>query len=261
MKKKVGLIGFGRIGSYIYQRSLASDLLVIDYTFDPDTTKTSELDSSMVLQDPVQIFSRDVDLVVELADFRVVRDYAERVLELSNLMVLSVTALADKNLTDNLLRVSERHNTRLFIPHGALLGMDGLYDARDSLEEVKIITTKNPKNIDFNFTDEWSAEDITSETTLYDGPTRGICGMFPRNVNAHAVVALSALGFDKTHSVLISDPNSDDALQHIIAKGGGTLLEVKRSSVIKGVTGDYTLLSIYGSIERAIGNLSGLTMV
>ncbi len=261
MKKQVGLIGYGRIGAYIHAKSKATGLFDIGFVYEPDNTKTAELDSSIVLQDPAEIFSRNIDLIVEAADFRVVRDYASRVLKQTDLMILSVTALADKNLYDELLRISVENGTRLLIPHGALLGMDGLYDARESLEEVQILTVKNPKNIDFQYTDEWSADMITDRTVVYDGPTRGICGMFPRNVNAHAVVALSAIGFDRTQSILISDPHSDDALQHITAKGGGTNLEVKRSSAIKGVTGEFTLISIYGSIERAIGTSQGVTMV
>ncbi|MGY5877221.1 MAG: aspartate dehydrogenase domain-containing protein [Candidatus Thorarchaeota archaeon] len=261
MKKQVGLIGYGRIGAYIHTKSKETGLFEIGFVYEPDKTKTTELDSSIILHDPEEIFSKTVDLIVEAADFRVVRDYANRVLKRTDLMILSVTALADKKLYGELLETSVEYGTRLLIPHGALLGMDGLYDTRGSLEEVQIITVKNPKNIDFNFTDEWSPDMITERTVLYDGPTRGICGMFPRNVNAHAVVALSALGFDRTHSTLISDPHSDDALQHIIAKGGGTVLEVKRTSVIKGVTGEFTLISIYGSIERAIGSLQGMTMV
>lgn len=259
--KKIGLIGFGRIGSYLYDKISGNKELVVDFVYEPLKEKTERLDRSIVMQDMEMVLDREVDLVVEAADFRVVKDYAPHLLKKTDMMVLSVTALADEELESTINRICEENGTRIGIPHGALLGMDGIFDARESLTDVQVITTKNPRNIDFSFTDKYQADDITEETVLYDGPTRGICSMFPRNVNAHAVVALSGLGFDRTRSKLITDPHSDDALQHVIAEGGGTLLEIKRSSVIKGVTGEYTLISLYGSIVRALSSPPGISVL
>ncbi len=259
--KKIGLIGFGRIGSYLFNKISSNEELVVDFVYEPMTEKTDDIDSSIVMRDMDMVLERDVDFVVEAADFRVVKDFAPQILKKTDMMILSVTALADTKLESTLKSICNKNGTRIGIPHGALLGMDGIYDARDTLTDVQVITTKNPRNIDFDFTDEFQAADITEETVLYDGPTRGICSMFPRNVNAHAVVALSGLGFDRTRSKLITDPNSDDALQHVIAEGGGTLLEIKRSSVIKGVTGDFTLISLYGSVVRALSSPPGISVL
>ncbi len=261
MTNTIGLLGFGRIGSYILEQTLMNPQIEVACVFEPDKSKTLALDSSLVLSKEDEMLESDVDLVVEAADFRVVQHLAPQVLENTNMMILSVTALSDKKLHERIQNICTEFKTRYFIPHGAILGMDGLFDARSTLEEVQIITIKNPRNIDFSFTDKWDPSDIKEKTTLYDGPTRGICSMFPRNVNAHAVVAMSCLGFDDTRSILITDPNSNDALQHITARGGGALLEIKRSSVIKGVTGDFTLASIYGSVIRSLGSPSGLSLV
>lgn len=258
---RIGIIGFGRIGSYLHDRISENDDLDVSFVYDPIEEKTSDLRSSIVLDSPDMITSQDVDLVVEAADFRVVNKYAPAILEKTDMLILSVTALAEKKLSDQLDDICSNNDTRLLIPHGALLGMDGIYDARNTLDEVRVITTKNPKNIDFSFTGDYDREDITEKTTLYEGPTRGICSKYPRNVNAHAVVALSGIGFDRTTSILISDPVSDDALQHVIATGGGTRLEIKRSSAIKGVTGEYTLVSLYGSLIRALTRESGMNIV
>jgi aspartate dehydrogenase len=259
--KKIGLIGFGRIGSYLYDKISDNKDLAVDFVYETIKEKTAGLDSSIVVQDMEMVLNREADLVVEAADFRVVKDYAPHILKKTDLMVLSVTALADAKLESNLYSICKKNGTRIGIPHGALLGMDGIFDARESLTDVQVITTKNPRNIDFSFTDKYEADDIKEVTVLYDGPTRGICSMFPRNVNAHAVVALSGLGFDRTRSKLITDPHSDDALQHVIAEGGGTLLEIKRSSAIKGVTGEYTLVSLYGSIIRALSSPPGISVL
>ncbi|MHA1977787.1 MAG: aspartate dehydrogenase domain-containing protein [Candidatus Hodarchaeales archaeon] len=261
IKKKIGLIGFGRIGAYLYKRIQENENIDVNFIYEPVSEKIESLDKSILLSNPEEILSKTVDLVIEAADFRVVKKYAPEILKRNDLLILSATALVDEKLVSILNENCSKYNTRYFIPHGALLGMDGLFDARETLEEVQVTTWKNPRNIDFGFTHKFNKSDITEETVLYDGPTKGICSMFPRNVNAHAVVALSCLGFERTHSKLIADPNSDDAIQLIKATGGGAELEIKRSSVIKGVTGDFTLVSLYGSVIRALSRKYSMNIV
>lgn len=252
MKKKIGLIGYGMIGSYLLKRIERDSELEIAFVYDFDTEKTAVLRDSIVVKDPKNIGEKAVDLVVEAADFRAVRSFAHAVLKRNNMLILSVSALADTKFADELNKICETNGTKMYIPHGALLGMDGLQDARDSLDEVSIVTRKHPRNIDFSFTDKFKREDIIEETVLYDGPTRGACKLFPRNVNSHAVVAISGIGFDKTKSKLIADPKSSMAKHHVIAKSKNTVLEIKRSSTIKGVTGEYTLISVYGTMKRIL---------
>ncbi|MFW9779477.1 MAG: aspartate dehydrogenase domain-containing protein [Candidatus Heimdallarchaeota archaeon] len=261
MPKMIGLVGFGRIGSYLFEKAQENKDIEVSFVYEPSVEKTDSLDKSIVLDTPEDVFNQTVDLIVEAADFGAVKDYAPLILEKNNIMILSATALADQKLLESVTEISFANKTRIFIPHGALLGMDGLFDARKTLVEVEVTTWKHPRNIDFSFTDEFSEENITEETVLYEGPTRGACSQFPRNVNAHAVVALSCIGFERTKSKLIANPDSDDAIQLVIARGGGASLEIRRASVIKGVTGDYTLVSLYGSVIRALTQPYGLTVV
>lgn len=259
--KKIGLLGFGRIGSYLFDSVANNEEIEVEFVYDPMVEKLQRLDRSIVLEDMDNFLEKEVDLIVEAADFRVVKEYAPLILEKADMMILSVTALADKKLEKNLLGIAMENGTRIYIPHGALLGMDGIFDAKEVLTDVQVITVKNPRNIDFSFTSDFEEDEIKDETVLYDGPTRNICSLFPRNVNAHAVVAMAGIGFDRTRSKLIANPNSDDAFQHVIAEGGGTRLEIRRSSAIKGVTGEYTLVSLYGSVVRALAKHSGYTVV
>lgn len=252
MKKKIGLIGFGRIGSALLKKTQEDNEMAIGFIYETVVDKTRGIDDAMLLKDPKEIRTKAVDLVVEAADFRAVGSVAPEVLRQNDMLILSAAALADKNLNDQLRKICEDNRTKIYIPHGALLGMDGLQDARDTLEEVSIVTRKHPKNIDFSFTDKFKQEDIVEETVLYDGPTSGACKIFPRNLNSHAVVAISGIGFDRTKSKLIADPRSSEAKHHIIAKCKDTVFEIEISSAIKGVTGEYTLVSVYGTIRRIL---------
>lgn len=260
MKKKVGLIGYGRIGSYLFKKIKEDNELETDFIYEIAAEKTRGIDDSILLKDPKDISTKAVDLIVEAADYRAVRSLAPEVLKKNDMLILSVATFADEKLSSQLKRTCEEHGTRMYIPHGALLGMDGLQDAGDTLEEVSIVTRKPPRNIDFSLADKFKRKDIVEETVLYEGPTRGACKMFPRNVNAHAVVAISGIGFDRTKSRLIAVPGSSEAKHHIIAKGKNTVFEILRSSTIKGVTGEYTLVSVYGTIKRILTQRYGINI-
>jgi predicted dinucleotide-utilizing enzyme len=107
---------------------------------------------------------------------------------------------------------------------------------------------KSPHNVDCAAAGI-DPNDIKEETTLYDGPTRGICPLFPRNVNTHAAIAYAGIGFDRTHSLLQVSPEWSDAIVEIYAKGPGINLSVARNESITGVTGASTPASIYNTVQ------------
>lgn len=259
--KRIGVIGFGRIGSSLCDKINQTRDLKVDYVYEIDREKSKGLDKSVLIADPKEFDERKVDLVVEAADFRAVEAFAPRVLKKSDMLILSASALANADLEKRLQEISAAGGHRFYVPHGALLGMDGFQDARQAFDEVSITTIKAPKNLDFTFQTKWKMEEIKTKTILHDGPVRESCKLFPRNVNSHAVLALSSLGFDKTRSILVADPTSTVASHHIVARGGGATTEIIQASPIKGVTGDFTLASVFGTVQRMLVERSGLNIV
>lgn len=255
---RIGIIGYGRIGSSLSKKVIEDDILELGFIYEVDQAKIQSVDKSLLLQDPHDLDKFNIDLVVEAADAKAVRELAPDLLKKVDLLMLSVTALADKKFEAELRNICEEYRTKLFIPHGAIVGIDGIQDARDVLEEVSITTTKHPRNLDFSYINEIDREDITKPTVVYEGPTRGICTKFPRNVNVHAVLAFAGIGFDRTQSKLIADPNVEEAAHHIIAKSPDITIDLKISSKIKGVTGEFTLTSVYGTTRRIADNRSGV---
>ncbi|KPN30005.1 hypothetical protein SY89_00725 [Halolamina pelagica] len=66
------------------------------------------------------------------------------------------------------------------------------------------------------------------------------------------------MGLDDTSSRLVADPDQASAYHRITATGPGFELEAVRDSAIEGVTGDYTLVSTWGSVRRVLGADEGL---
>jgi len=248
-RRTIGIIGYGRIGSYVYEQINSRPELGLEIVFvhDMDKERIADLPQELVLDRAEDFMSRNPDMICELAHPNVSRAYGTMFLEKTDYFLLSVTALADAELEAALNETALKSGTRLYIPHGGVMGLDAIVEGRDGWEEVRFVMKKNPKNLDFT----WSGIDpstVTGITTLYEGPTRGICPKFPRNVNTHATVALGGIGFDRTHSTLIADPSLNAAILEIYARGGGVDLELKRTGIITGVTGVATLRSVMRSL-------------
>ena len=248
---RVGLIGYGQIGRAVHQKIEEDSANGMEVVFVHDqivSEATEQLPDDLFLEDLGNFAERTPDLVVEMAHPEVTRQWGTEILEKTNYMFISVTALADAELEKSIKETALRCNTRAFVPHGGVVGMDALLENRDVLEEVHVIMKKPPHNVDCANAGI-NPDDIKEETVLYDGPTRGICPIFPRNVNTHAAIAYAGIGFDRTHSLMIVNPEWKTAIVEIEARGPGLELRVSRNESITGVTGASTPASIYNTVQ------------
>jgi aspartate dehydrogenase len=252
-RKKIGIIGFGQIGSSLYHHIQEDPdrLFEVAFIYEINPEAAGRIPANLRLNNFPDFERLSPDLVVEAAHPAAVRQFGSGVLRKTNLMIMSVSSLHDKELEDSLLDACRKNGTTLFIPHGATLGLDGLRDGLSIWEEVTITMRKNPVNISFDKAPHLKP-DSKKPVVIYDGATRGILPLFPKNVNSHATLAIATLGLDRTRSILISDPNISESIIEIAAKGSGTSIEISRRNPIKGVTGKLTLLSAFESIKNIL---------
>jgi aspartate dehydrogenase len=252
-RSRVGLIGMGYIGSYVYGQIAAQPELGLEVAFvaDQESGRLESFPADLVLEDLSTVAERRPDLIVEMAHPDVTRRWGQQFLTQCDYMPLSLTAFADADLHDRVLAAAAAHETCLYVPHGAVVGLDSLFECRDVWESVTVTMRKNPRNMDVGKASGPGGGEITSPTIIYDGPTRGVCPLFPRNVNSHAAVALAGVGFDRTRSVLVADPSLDVSVIEIVARGQGVEMTIQRSNPLKGVSGTFTLRSIWSCICRA----------
>lgn len=244
--RRIGIIGYGQIGSYVVKRLQERKDIVVAFVHDQDQSRLDDLPGEIILEDLSRFEQREVDLVCELAHPEVSTKWGRRILESVDYLMLSVTALASEALYKTLTDTALAARTKLFIAHGGVMGLDAIIDGREMWEDVTMEMRKHPANLDF--TVSGMNPDIQEETVLYDGATRDLCSLFPRNVNTHATLALAGIGFDRTHSVLIADPRTSSAALSVTAEGGGVDLRLSRQEKITGVSGASTPWSVYKSI-------------
>ena len=256
---RIGLVGYGQIGRAVREMidGDPENGMQVVFVHDQVADATRDVSGDLVLSDLAAFPERQADLVVEMAHPSVTQAWGARILENTNYMLISVTALADRELEQTLDATSRSHGTRCFIPHGGAVGLDALYENRDVWEEVTVTMKKPPKNVDCAAAGV-DPDRITEQTVLYEGPTRGACPMFPRNVNTMASIAFAGIGFDRTHSILMVSPEWNTATVAVQARAPGLELNVERVEGITGVTGASTPASIYNSVQTIASTGSGI---
>ncbi len=247
--KKIGFLGCGKIGQAILAHVKEQRYAEVAFIADP----VAVIPGEPVVRFCEEALLEGVDLVIECATADVLKEKIDMILRHSDLLMFSVTAFSDAVFSEKAEQFCEEYGRRIFIPHGAILGLDGIFDGRKVWNEVKIITTKSPKSL---------GRTDTETSVVYDGPTREACRYYPRNVNVHAAIALAGIGFDRTHSVIISDPAVSTNAHTIVLKGDGIEISMDISSFAAGaVTGAYTPHSACGSVDRILGGMTGQLFV
>lgn len=245
--KTIGIIGAGVIGQALFNHIKGLEGIDVAFvlTSGRDGAGRDPAMAGVLTSDLQEALSRKVDLVLEAATPDMLASSAPQFLAHSDVCGFSCTALADKSVDAAIQAALAQSGRRFFVPHGAILGLDGLRDGRDQINEVVVTTTKSGKSF---------GHPADAIGTLFEGPTREVCARFPRNVNVHAAIALAGIGFDRTRSVVIADPSSNAMKHRITVSGNGLEWEINVSSIsLGGVTGSYTPTSAVGSLERILG--------
>lgn len=247
--RKIGFLGCGKIGQALYHHIKEKGYADVVFIEDPK----AEIPGETVVTKPDPKLYEQADLILECATASVLKEHLEQILSQADLLMFSVTAFSDPEFEQEAERLCEKYRRHIYLPHGAILGLDGIFDGRFVWKKVTIVTTKSPKSL--GRTDE-------ERTVVYDGPTRGACKAYPRNVNVHASIALAGIGFDQTCSKIISDPAVSTNAHEIHLEGDGMDIRMNIETFAAGaVTGAYTPHSACGSLDRICEEGSGRVFV
>ena len=247
--RQIGFLGCGKIGKALLEQAKklegSSVVFVQDLLYEEEN-----LD---IIREADEKTYEKCDLIIECATADVLKQHLELILKYADLLMFSVTAFADPDFEQKVHSLCARYHRIVYIPHGAILGLDGIFDGNKVWNKVSIETVKNPASL--GRADE-------KRTVVFEGATREGCKLYPRNVNVHAAVALAGIGFDRTRSCIISDPGVHTNSHIIRLEGEGVCMKIQVSSYSTGgVTGKYTPYSACGSLRRILEKKDGLKFV
>lgn len=240
--KRVGFLGCGKIGRALLNRvrETGNEAAFVQDIFYKEAADFPVVETA----DPAVL--QHVDLIVECATADALVENFDAMIAAADMLVFSLTAFSDEEFLCHAKSKAMECGHRIYFPHGAILGLDGILDARAIMSGASIETVKSPKSLGL---------DLAERTVVYEGSTRGACRAFPRNVNVHAAVALAGIGFDRTASRIVADPAASTNSHIISIEGEGIQFTIHVSSFTTGgVTGVYTPMSACGSLDRVLDN-------
>jgi aspartate dehydrogenase len=229
---KVALIGCGTIGTMIAKAIDAGSAGKVELAWLFDVRSEScellakKLRSKPKLAKNVEeiLADKSIDLVVEAASQAAVAQYALDVFESKkDLMIMSVGALGDEKLLENIKKKAERAGKKVHVPSGAILGIDGIKAAKIAgIEEATLTTRKPAKTLALSGYVRERGIDLTKikkPTVVFEGPAREAVKAFPESVNVAATLSLAGIGFDKTKVRIVADPSLDRNVHEIHVRG------------------------------------------
>jgi aspartate dehydrogenase len=265
MVKSIALIGCGTIGKEI---AFAVDSGKIKNAsivalFDKIKSAAEDLSSNLHNSNP-HIYSefsefisspsfRDTDVVVEAASQDAVNRFCKRILENGkSLIIMSVGALADQNLWSELLDKAYLSTSRIYIPTGAIAGIDAIRSVKHLIESVTLTTTKNPKALAdapfFNLAG-FDPFKINQKRLIYEGSADDAVKKFPSNVNIAAVLGLAGVGIGNTKVRIIIDPNTDRNQHEITVNGKFGEIAISVSNIPSATNPKTSFLAVLSAIE------------
>ncbi len=225
---KIGVIGCGAIGTEIC-KAINTKLISagLEGVYDKNAQNCERLLET--LENKPEILSPDemiskADIIVECASQAAVREFGSKILDSGkDLMILSVGALMEQDLLDKLIYSARTHNCRIYIPSGAITGLDGLKSASIApLDKVILTTTKNPQGLkDAPYVKEHKIQlgSFHERTLLFEGSAEEATKRFPANVNVAASLSLAGLGAKETKVKVFVDPKASRNIHEITVEG------------------------------------------
>jgi len=211
---RLGIIGCGAIGSDVAKAAdMMNDIEKI-YLHDSNPVAAKNLCISLkkASVQPVKEFLTDVDVVFEAASQQAVTTYAVAVLEAGkDFIIMSIGSLFDDVFRKRLEDIARKHHRKIYLPSGAVCGIDGVLAARiEKLDSVTLVTTKPPASL---------GKSVEQRTVVYKGTARDAVKQFPRNINVAACLSLAGVGFDETIVEIVADPVETRISHKILAHG------------------------------------------
>lgn len=234
MSDPIALIGYGAIARAILaeqHRQGAPQVTQVVVRPGKADAVQADLPDGCTAIETLNALSSQTSFVLECAGHEAVRTFGVEVLSRGiDFGVISVGALAEIAVLEELKAASLRHGAKAIVLPGAIGGIDALAAAGPALEDVRYVARKPPLSWRGSPADE--THDLTAiegTTALFEGTAREAALGYPKNANVVATVALAGVGFDRTGVTLLADPGAKGNTHEITASGGGYNFQFKTS--------------------------------
>lgn len=215
----LAIIGYGNIASmavaWLAKRPvtqltvLVRSAAVMEALQDPALAQAGA--SVQVTDDIATLIAGAPDLVVEAAGHSAVSRFGPDILMAGiDLVLVSVGALADAEVSKRLQEAACAGHARMILPPGAIGGID-LLSTLALAGSVKVTYRGTKPPAAWRGTLAEQSCDLTQlerPRVFFEGSAREAARLYPKNANVAATLALAGGGFETTQVQLIADPSA-----------------------------------------------------
>ena len=263
MKKiRVGIVGCGTIGSEIARacQDRLTDKISLIGICDLNDSKAHTLEET--LKERVSVMNlaeliKKADLIIEAASAKISADILKRAIAgKKNALIMSIGGLLGN---EDLLGKAREAGIKVYLPSGALCGIDGLKSASiGRIDSVMLTTRKPPKGLEgapYIETNKIDLSSIKEETVVFDGTANEAVSGFPQNVNVAAILSLVGVGGADTRVRIVTSPDYVKNVHEVEIRGESGVIMTRTENVPSKINPKTSQLAVFS----AIATLTGIT--
>lgn len=224
------LIGYGAIGRSVHQRiKELARVRITHIVVSPARVAVlqAELGEDVVVTERVP---ERTPLVLECAGHGALSGHVLPALQRGiECAVLSIGALSEAGLPEQLQAAADQGGTQLHLLAGAVGGIDALSAARlAGLHSVVYTGRKPPAGWRGSPAERVvNLDTLTEPAVILQASAREAARLYPKNANVAATLSLAGLGLDRTQVRLIADPTITENIHEIEAYGAFGQMQVR----------------------------------
>ena len=215
-KLRIGIVGCGAIGTSMAKaivKDFASQARLVSL-YDINKNKALGLARRLRAESSIVTHSLDylierVDLVIEAAEAKSCLSIARKALNNGcDIIIMSVGGIIAHK--DKLRNLAKKNKARVYIPSGAVCGVDALKAASEKkIKKIILTTRKNPKSFEYSGYIKRKGirlDKINRDTVLFSGNAGLAIKHFPQNINVAATLSIAGIGQRRTQVRIVACP-------------------------------------------------------
>ncbi len=222
---KIGIVGCGAIGGSL-AKVIAKDLsgkAELAALYDIDILKAKKLSQVIlkkkdaVVKNPGELIKKSrlvIECASSLCSYRIAKS---ALIKGRNIMVMSVGGIVSH--FQELSALAKKYQVNLYIPSGAISGIDALKAAKlGRIRKVILTTRKNPfsfRGVAYIKRRRIKLDKIKKDKVLFSGPAKEAVKQFPQNINVAAILSLAGIGLSKTQVKIVASPATKKNIHEI----------------------------------------------
>lgn len=223
---RVGIVGAGTIGAELAHHCLTTFKeevrLVGIVDADANRERLVRKQLKIARRTTLAQLVAQADLVVEAASAAAAFPVAKLALSHGkDVMIMSSGGLVHHE--EAIWKLAAEHRSCVYLPSGAIAGLDGLKSASlGKIRRVSLTTRKNPisfRNAPYIVQKRIDLNTIREETLLFDGTAEKAIQGFPQNINVSATLSLAGIGAKKTRVRIFACPGLTHHVHEVVIEG------------------------------------------